>query len=1011
MVLRIQLLGEPRFYFREKTLAFPFRKVEALACYLVVERRASREKLADLFWGDRDEERAFKNLRNALYQLRKELPPDFLGSDRQRILLGSLSMETDFQLLESLELLSPQALEPLGHPFMEGFSLGGCPGFETWLREKRIFFSRLYREGLQRRIDGASREELPDLLPRMEELLARDDLDEEIACLLMSCYQRLGRRNRILQVYDFLKERLREELHISPSEETRKHYDSLLEGEPFFPSSEEAPLRKEPLSAGGPPFFGRLRELEILRSFFEGKASRPRCAYIAGEAGVGKSLLVQAFLRTLSAGVLVLSCGSTQGGGQYPLLPWNDLLRDLPQKMDCHALDIPPLCCSLLGESFPSLEWKSTSLEPASPARLGQVLGDLFRILRKKVRILLVMEDFQWLDTASLEMLESLLLHHPGDVGCIITARRQAASPGELLLRSLNREGRIDLCSLDLECFTPLEMEGFCGSYLPERSFSSSELNRIFQRTEGLPLFLAELLQLLRYGHALEEAPRSLGETIEGILRGLRKEEREFLECLSIFWGKAEWEFLRDLTGFSEREMAFTAECLRVLNILGEKLEEGRRLFLEFRHVRVKEHLYESISEVRRLSLHRRLAALLMGHMGNRVWNDLLGSRILSHCRQGGMRISELDYTLRKLRLHIKLNYELFPLFNDDVLRNSSTALEEWRQTLEQLRNIRSSLRELKAGEEDARSLEPLEMQYRSLLGGYSLWWGEYNRGTRLVQGALSWAAREDDPGLHRDCLRDLCYYAIQIEDGFLLEKYATSLLELARQTGDEPAQAGAWRFLGLSCIYGQNFDAARKALQTSKESFEELEALDAPYTLQKAAAQGYQGLSWHHQGEFRRALEIYEVCLEECERQGIYRGGCLFHSHAAHTAYDLGEPEIMQRHLEAARAILEECQWWRGNGILFSLLALRAGEEGREEDAVAFLRRGDELCVPLKKGYWMALQLWAKGNLKIRASSGGPLEMFLKDSPEEYLVSAREIYASKRIPYMVRRIDGLLKG
>jgi len=1010
VVLRIQLLGEPRFYFQEKVLAFPFRKVEALACYLVVERRASREKLADLFWGDREEERASRNLRNALYQLRKELPPGLLGGDRQRIVLGSLRMERDFDSLESLETLPLQALEPLGRPFMEGFSLGGCSGFESWLREKRSFFFRLYREGLRRRVCTATREELGELLPRVEELLARDDLDEEIARLLMYSHQNLGRRNRIIQVYDFLKERLWEELKILPSKETREYYSSLLARDPLPSSSEEELLRKEEFSPGGIPFFGRLRELGKLETFCEGRASTPRCVYITGEAGVGKSLLVQEFLRTLPKDVLVLSCGSTRGGGHYPLLPWNDLLRELPRKVDCHALEIPPLYCSLLGESFPSLEWKHTSLEPASPARLGQVLAGLFRILRKKMRVFLVMEDFQWLDTASLEMLESFFLHHPGDVICLITARQQVSFPGELLLHSLSREGRIESCDLELECFTSEETEGFCRSYLPERSFSPEELKRIFQRTEGLPLFLAELLQLLRYGNSLDEAPRSLGETIEGILRGLGEEERKFLECLSIFWGKAEWEFLRELTGFSEREMASMVEHLRMMNILGERLEEGRKLFLEFRHVRMKEHLYESISEVRRLSLHRRLANLLMEHMGNRIWNDLLGSRILSHCRQGGMRIPELDYTLRKLRLHIKLNYELFPLFNDDVLRNSSTALEEWKQTLEQLRDIRTSLRELKAGEEDARRLEHLEMQYRSLLGGYSLWWGEYAQGTRLVQGALNWAAKGVDPGLHRDCLRDLCYYAIQIEDGILLEEHARSLLELAHRTGDEPAQAGAWRFLGLSHIYRQNFEAARKALQTSRECFEELEALDAPYTLQKAAALGYQGFSWHHQGEFRRALEIYEACLKECENQGIYRGGCLFHSHAAHAAYDLGERDIMKKHLEAARAILEECQWWRGNGILFSLLALQSGEEGRETDSVALLRRGDELCVPLKKGHWMALQLWVKGNLKRRALPGGELGVFLKDSPESYLLRAREIYASRKIAHMVRRIDGLLE-
>lgn len=1002
MSLQVQLLGPPRFLLDGKELTFPFRKALALACYLLVEPRVSREVLADLFWGDRSDDLAARNLRNALYELRKQLPSERIRTDRQWVFLDLEGIDLDLNVLSRWEDISPEELCGLCRPFMEGFVLPDCPPFEDWLRENRSRLHRTCHEVLKKRVRQeleAARDEEALLL--LEALMEGDDMDEEVYRLMMSCLCRMGRTGKVVEIYRKLEERLREELGVRPSAETESHYRDLLAREP-------KPLPGRNITPQA-PFFGRAAELARLEACCAKPFSRPRCILVCGEAGVGKTLLVSKFLQGRSAESLILSGWGSHGEGRYALLPWNDLLGDLHASGGLEKLDFPSSCLSLLGESFPALGLGAMAAEPASAARIGAVLADLFGRITSKRPVFINLEDFQWFDDASLEVLESLLLHRPAGVTFLFTARPDADGQGEVMLRSLHRAGRIDLHRIELRSFTQDDMRGFCREYLPSQDFTAEELERLFLQTEGLPLFLAELLRLIGAGHSMDGSPESLAEAIEGVLATVSEEERALLECLSVFLGRADWELLRTFADLPEDRLAEMTDRLKGLSILYERVEEGRKLFIEFSHIRVKEHVRGSLSAARSRFLHRRLAELLMEDMERCGWNDLVCSRIVGHCRAADMRLEELDFTISKLRLHIRLHYELFPLFDDRFLRSASTAFEGRSQTMQELREVRSLLSAMREERGESEKLAGMEMAYRAILGGYLLWWGEYGQGEQLVRAVLDRAAILGKHDLEGECLQHLCYYGIQIEDGDLLESYARRFMEVAVKREDGPAQAMCFRFLGLAHLFRQNFISAEKALKASIGRFEELELLDGTYSLQKAAALNYLGSISHRSGHFQEAVSIYEECLERCEGESIFRGGCLFHSNAAHTAYDMGDRDLMKRHLHAARCDLEECQWWRGNSVLFSLMGLLSAEDGDEEQAVDFLARADELCIPLNKRYWLALQFWAKGLLKQQAAPGGPLARALLEPAESYLIRSRDLYRQMGVQYMVERIGKIL--
>ena len=84
--LKAKLFGTPRITADGRVLSLPYKKADALLYYLLLKRRAARSELIGLLWPDTDSQTALKNLRHAIYSVRKGLGWDPF-SDGQRTVL------------------------------------------------------------------------------------------------------------------------------------------------------------------------------------------------------------------------------------------------------------------------------------------------------------------------------------------------------------------------------------------------------------------------------------------------------------------------------------------------------------------------------------------------------------------------------------------------------------------------------------------------------------------------------------------------------------------------------------------------------------------------------------------------------------------------------------------------------------------------------------------------------------------------------------------------------------
>lgn len=505
--LAITLFGGLRAKLDGKPLTtFGTDKNRALLAYLALksERPHRREALANLLWPEYPQSDARNSLRQALYQLRQILVPEaelepylLVTPDQLQFnpasdhwidvaefksrLSACLSHHSSGRSLheDSLESLQ-RAIELYQGELLAGFTLPRCEQFTDW---QVISQEVCHRQALAA---------LTLLADYFEANLAYDQL---IACTQRkielepwreSAYRRQmwalamsGQRERALQVYAVLEEVLQREMAIQPTEGIKRLYDQIRDGDlsgsrvvPVAPFVAMTPTY-EPPTAEGVPFTGRQSELAQLDGYLrDSLAGQGRVAFVSGEAGSGKTALLNEFAHqaVIAHEDLLVAGGacSTYNGLGDPFQPFREVLESLTgnnagptiSQESARRLKVAqPVLIEALFETGPGLvgtllpaqdllQWgkETAGWEPAAAARLktlavhpnpGQkaatrldpkiaalssepfylmetrLYDQVTRLLQAiscRFPVLILLDDLQWLDNAS----ASLLFHLGG---------------------------------------------------------------------------------------------------------------------------------------------------------------------------------------------------------------------------------------------------------------------------------------------------------------------------------------------------------------------------------------------------------------------------------------------------------------------------------------------------------------------------------------------------------------------------------------------------------------------
>ncbi|RPI58413.1 MAG: hypothetical protein EHM56_01865, partial [Chloroflexi bacterium] len=347
-------------------------RLRALLAYLAVEsgREHAREALAALLWPEQPDREAVSALRHALANLRSALgdpgsPAPFLLVTRTTVQFNVASDHwldvAEFEALKRLdrrlsycterregEDLSclTAAVELYRGPFLHGLSVAHSPAFDDWLLLKGEEYRRGVL-GVLGRLSSlqAARGEYAEAARWARRQLEIEPFREEAHRQLMAALALGGERSGALAHYEACRRLLAEELGCEPDDETRALFTQIRDGKlprarPSLPTevSLAPPAEGRPhLSAGGPSaprFVAREEELARLGVLLDrALAGRGGVALIAGEAGSGKTALLDEFAQRAGLGhpeLLALrgSCNAHGGAGD-PYLPFREILQTL----------------------------------------------------------------------------------------------------------------------------------------------------------------------------------------------------------------------------------------------------------------------------------------------------------------------------------------------------------------------------------------------------------------------------------------------------------------------------------------------------------------------------------------------------------------------------------------------------------------------------------------------------------------------------------------------------------
>lgn len=603
-------------------------------------------------------------------------------------------------------------------------------------------WTRTRRESLKRNWIGLlleladlmiDRDALTGAIEPLDKLISVDPTNEAGVQRLMIVLEKLGRRGEALRSYKKLANVLHEEYNIAPLPDTRKLYDDLRRGRDKTTTrahkdtvASDSVAREGGTGVGTgtnetptiqigrthqSPLVGRQQELEQLKElvttadqtarFRLGSQRRstvatldpnrrPQCILLMGDVGIGKTRLAEELGRDAKKhGWAVAWSRVYAQEGTIPYRLWTEILRKAMEQGIWQRQEVKrrPLVFQSLGTLLPEIHDLlppvnfPTSLSPEQEQlRLWEAARELLSLISESTPLLIALDDLQWADSSSCELLAYLARRTYGYPIIIVgTCRENELAQDHALrplLTDLRRENAVEVISLE-----PLSNDHIISLVSQVSQAPETVVEKITTRAAGNPFFAEELARtvfdnlpsldaLTKGGHDL--LPDTINAVLELRLNRLSEKCQRLLGKAAVLGGSFEFQVISEMEATSPQyDEDEVLELLEEALTSGMLTEEGTgtRITYHFWHPLLAAYMYDRLSAARRASQHRRAAdvfrkmhkdreeeeaATITFHLVKGGANDLV---IAQYAELAGNHASLLS-SYRQAREHYRIAFE-----------------------------------------------------------------------------------------------------------------------------------------------------------------------------------------------------------------------------------------------------------------------------------------------------------------------------------------------------------------
>ena len=415
---------------------------------------------------------------------------------------------------------------------------------------------------------------------------------------------------------------------------------------------------------------------QLCERFATAFAGTRQLVFVAGEAGIGKTALVDAFAAHLAAqtGVTLMhgQCIEHYGTGEA-YLPILEALGRRGRGGDAPLAELLRRCAPSWLPHLPALlsaQERSaiSSSSPVTAARMLRELTDALDELATNRPVVLILEDLHWSDTATLDWLAYvarrrdparlmvLATYRPVDV--IVRTHPLRALVGEL-------QRHAQAAQIVLDYLSRQAVAEYVGRRLAGLTEAAELAQLLYQRTSGHPLFLVTILETLLRERLLEQdgtawrlrgpltivsdvLPSSIRQLIEQRIEQLSDEDQRVLEAASIAGDTFASATLACATQLHEEHIearcAHWARQQQILVAAGSEVwpDGTTSSRFRFRHALFHDTVYRRIPPGRRVRLHFAVGRTLAEAYAPDTAS--IAAELARHFEQGGDGVAAVTY-------------------------------------------------------------------------------------------------------------------------------------------------------------------------------------------------------------------------------------------------------------------------------------------------------------------------------------------------------------------------------
>ena len=621
--LHFKLLGSPVVEYQGQALTIPRRQVRALLYLFALDQKPiPLDRLCCYFWQDRSEQYCRRNLSHLFTHLRKHIPvPELLQVDRVSARLNNERILSDVQQFARLSQLP----EAPGHidqfvtavnlyqgELLAGENFSSYPPLEALIEQNKKHFSRLYLKNLSKltRLYFQAREfELA--VDYAEKYLSMDNISEEMNILLIRLYAMVGQKRLAVQQFESCKEVYSSELNVQPPRGIFRAYEESV-----------ANTNENHIKLAGQHGGSELRTSECryrhlgayelsLRELIESNNGAGGVISIVGEAGSGKSTLLSRYFEHEVSFHFLFRSRFTPATSAIPGYPFVRIAEEITKSANGSNIAMAEISNEVVSAAGSIIEAHRnlTNRHEMYPENFAvqrlYLLDTLFDSLTSKFdRVYLVIEELQWVDAASLNMLLYLAQRYSSR-GLFLVVSYCCAQHKDLVSFINKCElSSVYLGNLKLSEINFSEAKSIVQCWMNDFQSVDAYSSWLLKFAGGNPYYIAAILEWLTKIHvSVEECiqadmimiPQDLIKEILARFNHLSRSEKEILQAAAVKNDSIGYEDLKKMPGLDLSEAINHLDQLVVRNLL---VPDGTSF--QFKHGMMKQILSKEMSPARR---------------------------------------------------------------------------------------------------------------------------------------------------------------------------------------------------------------------------------------------------------------------------------------------------------------------------------------------------------------------------------------------------------------------------